>query len=316
MKTKLLLPLASLLLLTACPKINPQDSSLQLKVICPTGAPSIAFYNHVGEANFETNKNPTNIAAYLNGASDYDVVVIDTTTGVQAIQGGSDFKIAATITLGNFYLASTSEENTTLDENDVIVLFGNQNALPYKIFTYLYGTTYKTEFASGGVDKAASVLQTGKNLATGHKADWVFIAEPYLYQSQSMQSSIIYNKNYTVIDIQNEYKNKTTDLPLMQASVFINKSVEKEAGDKFLENLKNDIEKCIATPFVIKDALNEIEDPMTVNTKLGISVDVISQTMKTNRLGLGFKSAIENKTAIDMYLKALGMNETQERIYW
>ena len=71
------------LLLTSC---NVDSSSL--KIISPTGAPALAFYNHSLNSNFETNSTPSNIVSMMNSSSNYDVVVIDTVSGIKAIEKG------------------------------------------------------------------------------------------------------------------------------------------------------------------------------------------------------------------------------------
>lgn len=290
---------------------------LKLSVLCPTGAPSIAFYNYSTDKNFKTNNNVTNIVAMMNANSDYDVVVVDTTSGIQAINNGSPYKLASTITLGNFYIASTGKDiNGTIDDGETVVLFGNQNAIPYKLFSYLYGAKVNVEFCGGGVDKALQVLETGKNLATGNDASWVFVAEPYLFRAQNNPTSIIYKKGFPVISVQEKYKEKTSDLPLMQASVFIKNSVSKELGDEFLLDLKNGIEEGVADPAKIKTGLDKISDPQLGDTIFGVSSDTAFNTMKENRLGLGYLSAKENKNAIDSYIQLFGMEKTNEEIYY
>ena len=67
MKKKYLL--LSLICLTSC---NVDHSTL--KIVCPTGAPALAFYNNVENANFETNSTPSNIVSMMNGNSNYDIV--------------------------------------------------------------------------------------------------------------------------------------------------------------------------------------------------------------------------------------------------
>ena len=302
------------LVLTACPK---HTHELKVKVLCPTGAPSIAFYNYSTDTNFETNNEVANIAKQITSSSPYDVIVIDTTNGLNAIKGGANFKMAATITLGNFYIASTGkDDNDTLDKDDVVVLFGNEAAIPYKIFTYLYGTDYNVEFCGGKVDKAANVLETGKNTATGHEAEWVFVAEPYLYGAKNNETSIIYNKDYPVIDVQAIYKQKSGGLPLMQASVFVKDTANKENVDELLSSLKSDINKGIENPSLIKEGLDRIDDPHISETKFGRPSNEIEAIMKYNGLGLGYLSAKENKDLIDTYISLFNMEKTDEKIYY
>lgn len=308
--TLLLLPL---LVLGGCAKTTHE---LTLSVMTPSGAPSVAFYNYATDAKFNTNNNVTTINGFMNNG-DYDVIVIDTTSGIKAIEAGAPYKIAATITTGNFYLASTSAANNSLDADDTIVLFGNANAVPYKIFSYIFSDfVSKVEFCGGGVDKAAGVLETGVNTATGHNADWVFIAEPYLYGAKHNATSILYNKDYPVINIQEKYREKTTNLPLMQASLFVKNTADKEEAKKLLNNLKGDIQKGIKTPSKIKEGIDKIDDPSLRETKFGRPSDEIEAVMQYNGLGLNYLSAMENKEAIDTFLSLFGFGVTSEEIYF
>ena len=162
-----------LLLLSACSK--PKD----IQVICPTGAPAFAFYSHGLDANFETNTDPKNIGSMMNKSSDKQFVVIDTVSGIKAIKNGAPYKLAASLTFGNFFIASTGkDDNDTMDAGDKIVLF-NQNTTPDLLFHYLYGNTYDSgiEYVTN-VQDAAKCLIAGKNQVTGSEIKYVFIAQP------------------------------------------------------------------------------------------------------------------------------------------
>ncbi len=319
MKKLTIFTLLSLMALTGCVGQTTQEDNTQeeqkLKIVCPTGAPAVAFHKYASNENFITNSAPTNIIPYFT-TGDADVIVMDTTNGIQSLKKGANYKIAATITLGNFYLVSTSEGNLELDVDDIVVLFGNANAVPYKMFSYLYGEDYTVEYTSGGVNKAAATLTSGVNAATGHKADWVFIAEPYLYQAQHNESSIIYGKNVPIINIQEEYKKKATNLPLMQASVFIKNTVEKNVGDKFLDSLKKDIEDAIADPVAMMNNMEKGGEAQAVEAKYGVAPATAKEVMKTNGLGLGFLKSIDNKSAIDHYLSLFGIEKTDATNIW
>lgn len=116
----------------------PAASSLDLKVAVPSGAPAIAFYNHFKETNLEVGGADT-IVAYLSNSSDKDVVVVPTNAGISSINQGVNYKIAATITFGNFFLLSTgNDDDGILNKGDKVVAF-QEKGVPGKIFKYLYG---------------------------------------------------------------------------------------------------------------------------------------------------------------------------------
>lgn len=317
MKKKLLsLTLLSLLALTGCKGKDDHFATgdnykLDLSVLAPVGAPALAFYKYGTNSKFSTNNNPTMIAGYMS-SNNYDVIVIDTTSGINAINAGANYKLASTITLGNFFIQSVNGD-TTLDKDDTVVLFGNANAIPYKVFTYLYGTEYKTEFCGGGVDKAAYVLETGNNTATGHNADWVFISEPYLYNSLNNKVEL---KNYPCINVQEVYKEKSNNMPLMQASIFVSNTADKEKVDTLLNQLKKDISDAIANPSVIKEYLDKLSSKEEAQARFGVTSDVAKAVMEYNGVGLGYMNAKENKEAIDKYISLFNMEVTNEEIYY
>ena len=90
-----------------------------LKILCPTGAPAVAFYNYAKDSNFETNSVPKNIVSEMNQNSTKDIIVIDTVSGLKAINNGAPFKIASTITFGNFYIASTGNDDNNQFRVDI-----------------------------------------------------------------------------------------------------------------------------------------------------------------------------------------------------
>ena len=298
----------ALLALTAC---NHAGNPNGLKIITPTGAPAFAFYKHAKSANFETNDTPNNILASMTEAGDKDIVVIDTTSGLSAIAQGAPFKIAATITSGNFYLVGTgNDENKTLDVGDKIVLFG-QNKIPDKMFHYIFENEHDQyiEYVPAVID-AATCLAGGKNKATGSTIDYVFIAQPAIYNLEVKKGKPFETK----IDIQDLYYDKAND-PIMQASVFIKNTVKKADAKAFLKSLEDDIYDALLEPelFVTYiDALGE-----NAAKKFGATGAIVKAvTEQRNALGLNYLDAYENKSAVDNFISLFGMGETSEEIYF
>lgn len=313
MKNKFTLLALASFLLVGCggQSINHQ---LSFKVLTPNGAPAVAMYNFATDIDhWETNAKPTNIVALMTENSEFDVVVVDTTSGIKAIENGSPYKMAATITLGNFFIASTgNDDNEEMGADDTIVLFGNENAVPAKIFHYLYGTTYDAaiEYVSA-VSDAAKCLITGSNLGTGHSVDYVFIAQPVLYKALASNTHASVYK-----DIQKEYKNKSGNLPLMQASVFVKNSANTDDVDTFLYTLKKDIAAGINDPSLIKAGIEAMNDTDLATTRFGVDSETVYAVMQANGLGLGYLPSYENKTSVDAYVNLFGMEQTSEEIYY
>lgn len=306
MKKKYLL--LSLICLTSC---NVDHSTL--KIVCPTGAPALAFYNNVENANFETNSTPSNIVSMMNGNSNYDIVVIDTVSGIKAINNGANFKLAATLTFGNFYLAATgNDENSTLDKDDVVILFG-QNQTPDLLFNKIYGEGYNVEYVTN-VQDAAKCLASGKNMITKSTVDYVFIAQPALYTILNNKDALTYGNASVYANIQEEYK-KITNYDLVQASLFVNVNSDSKMVDSFLKDLEKDINNLLENPSLLSDKIDFTSQELS--TKYGVNFKACEQLLNDdNAIGLGYKKAIDNKENIDNFISLFNLGTTNEEIYY
>jgi len=310
MKKQMILLTLTSLLLTGC---GSSTHELSFKVLTPNGAPAVAFYNYATDANFETNGVPSNIISQMIEDSPYDMVVIDTTSGISAINNGAPYKMAATITLGNFYIGATGNDaNGVMDDGDTIVLFGTANAVPSKIFHYLYNDSYDSgiEYVTN-VANAAACLISGTNVATGSSVDYVFIAQPVLYKALSKNANASIYQN-----IQTEYASKSEGLPLMQASIFIKNTAKKSEVNSVLSTLQNDIQDGIAHPDKIKAGIDLVTDSELAISRFGVDSETILSVMETNGLGLGYLDSLNHKNAVDAYISLFGMENTLEEIYY
>ena len=288
-----------------------------LSVITPTGAPALAFYKYANLENFETNSNPSEgiIPQMVTGQK--DVVVLPTNAGMQAIiNRKAEYQLAATITFGNFYLISmNNDDNNTLDASDTILLF-QKNNVPDKVFHYVYGNDYNANihYVNAVSDAAAAVnagfftdAETGTNVVP----NYVMLAQPVLTTVLNKNA----DKGYAVYaDMQAKYKEKSEDKALFQASVFIKKSVNRNTAMKFLTSLKGDIDEAIKNPDVINDSLKDVAEAQTV---YGIAPAMATTVTKNNNgMGLGFERAINNKAAVEEFLKLFGIEGFNEEIYF
>ena len=285
-----------------------------LSIVSPTGAPALAFYQYADKANFETNAVPTNIVPMMV-AGQKDVVVLPTNAGVQAIVNRqAPYKLAATITFGNFYLISMGNDtNETLDTNDKILLFQKGN-VPDKIFHYVYGNDldsaiYYVEAASDAATAAISGKfvdgESGENLTP----NYVLLAEPALTNVMSKKEGLS-----VYADIQAKYKEKSNGLPIFQASVFIKNSVEADLGNTFLDSLKNDINAAIEKPELLSAGLSKSSSPAE---QYGVAPAMAEAVLKKNNgMGLGFAHAKENKDAVNAFLSIFNIAELNEENYY
>ena len=121
------------------PDESPNDYS-GLKIIAPTGAPAIAFYGFSEYEHFETTTDPQTALIPQFQNNNYDIIVAPSQGGLmQIIKQNAAYKIAATITFGNFYLISTGRDaDGVLNAGDKVCIF-QENDVPGKVFKYLYG---------------------------------------------------------------------------------------------------------------------------------------------------------------------------------
>ncbi len=306
---KILLLTIPALMLAACNQKNTEEA---LKIICPTGAPAFAFYNYSQDKNFETNAVPSNIVSMLSEASDKDVVVIDTVSGVKAINNGAPYKIAATITFGNFFIASTGNDTDgMINEGDTIVLFG-EHQTPDLLFHYLFGNYYDAsiEYVTN-VQDAAKCLISGKNAVTSHDVDYVFVAQPVLYNAMQKNPNVTVFKN-----IQDAYRERSGGKSLIQASIFIKNSVSEKQGHNFLESLNKDIRAVLDKPSLLTETLGNYSlEEMTA--LYGVAPSIAEAVINDqNGLGLDFSYAAPNKENIDAFLSLFSVPETDEKIYY
>lgn len=163
------------------------------------------------------------------------------------------------------------------------------------------------------VSDAASAIIGGKftdpDLGTELIPNYVMIAEPALSNVVSKGDAISVYAN-----VQEEYKKKSNNAELFQASVFVKSSLEYEKVRLFLNDLESDIKDAIADPSKMSAGMSKIEDAATV---YGVAPAMAESVLrKNNGMGLGFKLAKENKDAINTFLGIFGINNVDEKIYY
>lgn len=306
MKIRKLLIISTLIGLTSCSS----NKSEGLTILTPTGAPAVAFYKYATDSNFSTNSGDASniIALMVNNTK--DIVVLPTNAGVQAIsQKHLEYKLAATITFGNLYIVSTgNDNNATMDDGDYIVSF-QKNQFPDLMFHSIYGSTLDSNLHYvSSAQQAASCLTAGMDLTNNNaKIDYVLLAEPAI-------TTVLKNKpEYKItVNLQEEYKNKNGGSEIYQASIFVSNKIAESKIKSFLSSLEEDINKGLENPSLIVEEMSKLGDQAP--TIFGIAPALINATI--NKIGLGYKKAIDNKQSIDKFLKVFNLEETNEEIYF
>ena len=279
-----------------------------LSFIVPTGAPAIAMSAFADLEGFETTTDPSTIVPLLANGK-YDVAVLPTNVGVTAINVKKvPYKMLCTITFGNLYVASTGkDEDGVMGADDYIVSF-QENAVPDKIFKYVYGTEFNSalHYVSSAAD-AAKCLKTGKNLADDSKdVDYVFLAEPALTKVlETTPTASVYS------NLQELYKTKSDGLMLTQASVFVKNTLEDSVvKDAIYKTIESSVNLLIKRPNKIESNMSKVDDPATI---FGVEPEYAVKTAKDgNKMGLGCKLASDIKDDINKFLTIFNVSPIED----
>ena len=314
MKTKKLLLIPLIALLGACGSkettTDEPKEERKLSVITPAGAPAVAmsYLLNSDKASLETTNNPSLLRGYF-AAKTYDVIVAPTDVGIKAIQEGCEYKLAATVTNGNFYLAATGEDdNATLDAGDSIVLF-QQGGLPDKIFHYVYGTDFDANITYVTNVALASTAFENKEVANAEgkkvKVDYVLLSEP------KVTALNVAAENLT--DLSAAFETKSQTSKIFQASMFVINNKEPEVGN-FLASAKENIEGMLADTSKMTANMAKAEDPQTF---FGIPPQMAKKiTDKNNGLAITYMPAKDNKEAIKTYMNILGVTGVNDEVFY
>lgn len=308
-----------MILLVGCAGEN-VDSN-KLSIVVPSGAPSLAFYDEIDNSNFNTS-DAASILPELKSDSGSDIIVIDTVSGIKALNAGASYKLAATITFGNFYVAATGNDSDgVMNFGDYIVLF-SQNATPDLLFHNIYGTELDSNIHYvSAVSDAATCLIKGINVTDDQRdineepyVDYVLIAEPALSMalSQNEKASVYAN----IQDLYEESSFSSDLYPIMQASLFVSNRLSNEQVNEYLTKLENTISALLDNPELFKTVNEELSDA-EIKEIFGIpNINIATKVLKNNSINLGFKKAYDYKEAIDRYIAIYGMEPTNEEIYF
>ncbi len=301
---------------TENPVEAPEERPLSIAV--PAGAPALAFYTQTGNELFATG-DVKSILPELKSDSGSDIIVIDTVNGIRALNEGAPYKLAATITFGNFYLASTGhDEYHTMDPGDYVVVF-SKGATPDLVFHYIYGDVYDGNLHYvNAVADATPCLVKGINISDDSRSadddpyvDYVFIAEPALTAAMKQNPDIS-----VYADIQEEYRKKSGQ-GMIQASVFVSDRLNREEADAYLKSLERDVQALLKDPDLFAEKTSELSDE-EVKEVFGLPNSAMAAAVvkKNNAIGLGFVRAYENREAIDAFVSIFGLEKTDEGIYF
>ena len=287
-----------LIILVGCSK---SEEKKELSIICPSGAPALAFYNHLDKVDIA---DASAIKTQILNEDGEDIAVLPINIAVSLFNSGINYKMSSIITFGNFYICDLGkDENKVMDAGDKIVLF-SQGSIPDLLFHYIYEDIYDNSITY--LNSATEALREIVN--PNSDAQYVLIAEPAL--SLALEK----NKQASIYcSLQDLYYEKTNS-KLLQACILVK---DNEDVDEFLSSLQNDVDALINNPELLNEKIEEIGfDKEEASTIFGNVEANIKALKNDNAVGIGYMDAYENKNNIDEYLKLFNIGETSEEIYY
>lgn len=226
-------------LLTGCSTSTTTEKK-DYKVLCPSGAPTLAFlstYEEISENGcFDVTEGTDQLVAELSKKdSEYDIIVAPVNLGTKLISANkSEYRLDGILTWGNLYLVGQAD---ALSQEGDIVLFG-EGAVPAKIYE---ASQIETSLTPSYVGEASLV---SASLASG-KAKAGMLAEPLASATiaKAKQQGI---ELMVLADLQEAYAKaqNSEDYGYPQAAIFVKKGVDiSQLTDKIAtftdENMKD-----------------------------------------------------------------------------
>ena len=211
--------------------------------------------------------------------------------------------------------SSSSSSSSGEVKTPYVVVF-QQNELPDKLFTYVYGDKFSDiHYVNAGSDAATCAI-TGKNAADNNASvDYVLVAQPALTNvlAKSTANAQLYS------NVQDAYFAKSGGLEITQASIFVNTaSPRANLIDAFLNKIKSDVKAALANPSLLKDAVTGL-DQVELQSKFNVGTpELLAKMVKDKGIRIGYKEATNNKPAIDKFLSSLKFTteETKDEYYY
>lgn len=272
---------------------NSSDESDTANILCPVGAPSLAFvseYENItenGKIDFVDGSDQL-VAELSKDNSEYDIIVAPINLGAKLIASDqSDYRIQAVITWGNLYLVGTSKE--ALSQTGELALFG-EGAVPQLI---VEATNIETSLTPTYYQSATLVQQQllAGNVQVGLLAEPLASATIAKAKQSGLELSII-------TDLQESYGEDGYP----QAAIFV-----KEG--KNYDSLFSKIDEFTNNGY---DGLKEDLENIGIET-LGLpSVDITVNSIE--RQNLHYRPANECAKQIEDFLKLYNIEYSDDMI--
>lgn len=268
-----------------------QSEQESVRVLCPSGAPSLAFvsaYDDImkdGVIDFVDGTDQL-IAELSKNESEYDIIVAPINIGTKLLsKGQTDYKLKAVITWGNLYLVGQKD---ALSQNGQLALFG-EGAVPQKI---IESVDLKTSLTLQYYQSASLVQQQ----LLSEKAKAGMLAEPLA--SATLAKAKQNGLELSILtDLQKEYGENGYP----QAAIFVK--------DNHYDRLFQTINDFTNQGY---NGLQEYLEKIGAE-KLGIpSVEITIKSIE--RQNIHYKEASECQNEIKEFLKLFGIEYSEDML--
>jgi NitT/TauT family transport system substrate-binding protein len=279
-KLYLLMIIFALIVFSGC------EEKETITMMVPYGSPSLAtLYVQINDhykVDVVIGAQPL-VAAF--SAKTHDVIIAPTQLGAKFYHSNANYKLAATLVWGNFYLASLSDPLTSIESlaGKHIVVFG-QNQTSDIILNFIL-SHYNIESNLTYVD---SVSATTAILLTRDDSI-VMIAEPSLSLVKASKDEL------HILDLQAEYEKIEGTASFPQASIFIKDNLAEHLKRRLLDDIK----------ISLASVNTDLETSASLAIQLGfdMSKEVLMNAIINSHLK--FVPAVDAKTSIVRYFELI-----------
>jgi len=206
----------------------------KLSIIVPLGAPQIAqiYLQESREYNVDIVNGPDALVASF-GSQSHDFIFAPTNLGAKLYNNSIEYVFIAAITFGNYYLATVTEEDFTIESlnGKEIICFG-MNATSDIVLRYIL----ESNNIVANIIYVDSLEMANASLILDN-SKIILSAEPALSLLKTKVQGI------ETIDLQNEYQEITGEGSFPQSGVFAKTSLSDTEINTFLANLESSIDK-------------------------------------------------------------------------
>lgn len=270
--------------LSACVK----DKTGEIKIIAPSGTPSLALSNYFADASENVKweivdgSDPL-IAAFTSRS--HDIIVAPVNLGSKFYNNNQAYLLYKTFVWGNTYIASTKEITKLQDLEGLNITAFGESSTPGIVLKALL----KYYNINANVTYVSDVATSNQALLT-NKADTILTAEPSL-------SNVKIKKSVYIIDLQTEWMKMTGSYSYPQAAIFV------KASKKNNPNVKETLEQ------MIKSVKDTVKDPVTSAqnaTKLNETFKKLGETILTSAIpNCHYDVETKDQEAVEFYFNKL-----------